>query len=75
VVETLYTRPYIAVADLLRGDDKQSEYGRVVLPFAALRRLDGVLAPLKDDVLDQHDQVQVLPRAGRWPLVRCCCRW
>ena len=22
-----------SVADLLRGDDKQSEYGRVILPF------------------------------------------
>ena len=30
-----------AVADLLRGDYKQSEYGRVVMPFTMLRRLDG----------------------------------
>lgn len=28
------------VADLLRGDYKQSEYGRVILPFLVLRRLD-----------------------------------
>jgi len=34
-----------AVADLLRGDYKQSEYGRVILPFLVLRRLDRVLAP------------------------------
>ena len=29
-----------AVADLLRGDYKQSEYGRVILPLVVLRRLD-----------------------------------
>ena len=32
-----------SVADLLRGDYKQSEYGRVILPFVVLRRLDCVL--------------------------------
>ena len=30
-----------AVADLLRGDFKQSRYGRVILPFVLLRRLPG----------------------------------
>ncbi len=34
-----------SVADLLRGDYKQSEYGRVILPFTVLRRLDCVLEP------------------------------
>ena len=33
-----------SVADLLRGDYKPSEYGRVILPFILLRRLDQVLA-------------------------------
>lgn len=28
------------VADLLRGDYKQSDYGKVILPFTLLRRLD-----------------------------------
>ena len=37
-----------SVADLLRGDFKQSEYGRVILPFTVLRRLDCVLAPTRD---------------------------
>lgn len=32
-----------SVAGLLRGDYKQSEYGRVILPFTVLRRLDCVL--------------------------------
>ena len=40
-----------AVADLLRGDYKQSEYGRVILPFLLLRRLDQVLAPTREKVL------------------------
>ena len=40
-----------SVADLLRGDYKPSEYGRVILPFTVLRRLDCVLAPSKPQVL------------------------
>ena len=28
-----------SVADLLRGDYKQSEYGKVILPFTVQRRL------------------------------------
>ncbi|HEY8503168.1 MAG TPA: class I SAM-dependent DNA methyltransferase, partial [Gemmataceae bacterium] len=40
-----------SVADLLRGDYKQSEYGRVILPFTVLRRLDCVLEPTKQAVL------------------------
>jgi len=40
------------IADLLRGDYKQSEYGDVILPFTVLCRLDSVLAPTKDKVLE-----------------------
>jgi type I restriction enzyme M protein len=40
-----------SVADLLRGDYKQSEYGKVILPFTVLRRLDCVLEPTKAAVL------------------------
>ena len=40
-----------AIADLLRGDYKQSEYGRVILPLVLLRRLDCVLEPTKARVL------------------------
>jgi type I restriction enzyme M protein len=43
-----------SVADLLRGDFKQSEYGRVILPFTVLRRLDCVLAPTKAEVLKEY---------------------
>ncbi len=42
-----------SVADLLRGDYKQSEYGRVILPFTVLRRLDCVLEPSKQAVLKE----------------------
>jgi type I restriction enzyme M protein len=46
-----------SVADLLRGDYKQSEYGRVVLPLTVIRRLDCVLEPTKDAVLAKHKQL------------------
>jgi type I restriction enzyme M protein len=39
-----------SVADLLRGDYKQSEYGRVILPFLVLRRLDLVVASTRQAV-------------------------
>jgi type I restriction enzyme M protein len=42
-----------SVADLLRGDYRQSEYGKVILPFTVLRRLDCVLEPTKPRVLNQ----------------------
>lgn len=45
-----------SVADLLRGDYKQSEYGRVILPFTVLRRLDCVLAPTKAQVLAEAEK-------------------
>ena len=40
-----------SVADLLRGDFKQSEYGKIILPFTVLRRLDCVLEKTKAVVL------------------------
>jgi type I restriction enzyme M protein len=40
-----------SVADLLRGDYKQSDYGKVILPFTVLRRLDCVLEATKETVL------------------------
>jgi hypothetical protein len=43
-----------SVADLLRGDYKQSEYGKVILPLTVLRRLNCVLEPTKDKVLTRY---------------------
>lgn len=44
-----------SVADLLRGDYRQSEYGKVILPFTVLRRLDCVLEATKPAVLAEFD--------------------
>ncbi|WP_458070532.1 type I restriction-modification system subunit M [Rhodanobacter sp. BL-MT-08] len=44
-----------SVADLLRGDYRQSEYGRVILSFTVLRRLDCVLEPTKAAVLAENE--------------------
>ena len=43
-----------SVADLLRGDYKQSDYGKVILPFTLLRRLECVLEPTRDAVLAEY---------------------
>ena len=44
-----------SIADLLRGNYKQSDYGGVILPFILLRRLDCTLAPTKEAVLREHE--------------------
>jgi type I restriction enzyme M protein len=50
-----------SVADLLRGDFKQSQYGRIILPFTLLRRLECVLEATKPQVLDKYETVKALP--------------
>ncbi|RJG04642.1 SAM-dependent DNA methyltransferase [Noviherbaspirillum cavernae] len=47
-----------AIADLLRGDFRQSQYGRIILPFCLLRRLECVLAPTKEKVLVEYEKIQ-----------------
>lgn len=47
-----------SVADLLRGDYKQSDYGKIILPLTVLRRLDCVLEPTKEKVLAYLPKVQ-----------------
>src|SRR6266516_6324696 len=47
-----------SVADLLRGDYKQSEYQKVILPLTVLRRLDSVLEPTKQQVLKRNAELQ-----------------
>lgn len=49
-----------AIADLLRGDFKQSQYGRIILPFCLLRRLECVLEPSKEAVLAKFEEIQSL---------------
>lgn len=53
------------VADLLRGDYKQSDYGKVILPLTVLRRLDCVLAPTKDKVLDYLPKIEKLKESAK----------
>jgi len=48
-----------SIADLLRGDFKQSEYGKVILPFTVLRRFDCVLAPSKAKILEVNQTLTV----------------
>lgn len=49
-----------AIADILRGDYKQSDYGKVILPFTVLRRLDSVLINSKDEVLKKFEKVKAM---------------
>ncbi|QIG35520.1 SAM-dependent DNA methyltransferase [Leclercia adecarboxylata] len=54
-----------SVADLLRGDFKQSQYGRIILPFTVLRRLECVLAPSKAQVLATVESTKALPEIAK----------
>lgn len=53
------------VADLLRGDYKQSDYGKVILPMTVLRRLDCILKPTKDKVLNYLPKVESLKEGSK----------
>ena len=50
------------LADLLRGDFKQSQYGRVILPFTILRRLECVLEASKPKVLKEVERLKTLKK-------------
>lgn len=62
-----------SVADLLRGDYKQADYGKVILPFTLLRRLDCVLTDTKSAVLAEYEKKKdsgisldlILPRKSK----------
>lgn len=54
-----------SIADLLRGDFKQSQYGRIILPFTLLRRMECVLEPTKEAVISESHAQE-----GRPDLVR-----
>ncbi|WP_439839935.1 type I restriction-modification system subunit M [Aeromonas caviae] len=54
-----------SVADLLRGDFKQSQYGRIILPFTVLRRLECVLEANKQKVLVAVESTKALPEVAR----------
>jgi type I restriction enzyme M protein len=49
-----------SIADLLRGDYKQSDYGKVILPLTVLRRLDCVLESSKVAVISKFEQMKTM---------------
>lgn len=53
------------VADLLRGDYKQSDYGKIILPMTVLRRLDCVITPSKQKVLDYLPKIEKLSDSAK----------
>ncbi len=56
-----------SIAELLRGDFKQSEYGKVVLPFVVLRRLDCIPEATKPATLDAAPLAPFVDRLRRHP--------
>jgi type I restriction enzyme M protein len=60
-----------SIADLLRGDFKQSQYGRIILPFTLLRRMECVLVESKAAVLAEHERLKALklPEAAQEKLL------
>lgn len=59
-----------SVADLLRGDFKQSQYGRIILPFTVLRRLECVLEPSKAKVLAEYKEIKKKPEEFQDKILR-----
>ncbi len=63
---------HLAIADLLRGEYKRADYGKVILPFTVLRRLECVLGPTRKAVRDEKakweakgiDPAPFLPKAA-----------
>jgi len=47
-----------SIADLLRGPFRRGKYQDVILPFTVLRRVDCVLAPTKQRVLERNAQLK-----------------
>src|SRR5581483_499210 len=47
-----------SVADLLRGDYKQADYGKVILPFTVLRRLACVIDATRDAVWKKAEAIK-----------------
>ena len=46
------------IAELLRGDYKQADYGKVILPLVVIRRLDQALEPTKEKVVARAEQLR-----------------
>ncbi|HET6550867.1 MAG TPA: type I restriction-modification system subunit M N-terminal domain-containing protein, partial [Solirubrobacter sp.] len=46
------------IAELLRGDYKQADYGKVILPLVVIRRLDQALESTKEQVVARSRDLQ-----------------
>lgn len=57
------------IAELLRGDYKQSDYGKVILPLTVLRRLDCVLDATKAKLLQQLPRLQSMNVQNLEPII------
>jgi type I restriction enzyme M protein len=53
------------VAELLRGDYKRADYGKIILPLVVMRRLDLVMEPTRDAVIVRAPEVADLDRPER----------
>jgi type I restriction enzyme M protein len=60
-----------SLADLLRGDFRQSQFGRIILPFTLLRRLECVFSEQKEDVLAELERIEpmALPEEAKEKLL------
>jgi type I restriction enzyme M protein len=58
-----------SIAELLRGDYKRSEYGKVILPFTVLRRLDCVLKKTKEKVLAKKKKFEEMNMTNMDPFL------
>lgn len=58
-----------SIADLLRGDYKQADYGKIILPLTVLRRLDCVLEPTKDEVLEKAKELTAMEIENHKPFL------
>jgi type I restriction enzyme M protein len=59
-----------SIADLLRGPYRPNQYKDVILPMTVLRRLDCVLAPTKQKVLDTYEKMQGGPVKNLEPFLK-----
>jgi type I restriction enzyme M protein len=50
-----------SICNLLRGPYKRSEYRKVILPLTVLRRFDCLLAPTKEQVLEEFKAIKTKP--------------
>ncbi len=57
------------IAELLRGDYKQADYGKVILPLVVIRRLDQTLEPTKARVVARSEDLKKRGIENREPVL------